>query len=316
MVSKLALKNFANWRWNTLEECINDVAGVLEPLSGVIDWQWFAAWQDRSHLDRFRHFLRTPSYFAELEFVAWYAKWLGEILRWVGTCRHGCARGVVCFFRGRLLRDAFPTAMQMLRDGYDEANAWEPSQWRGHLYLWQQSTAAVRFAFARGVECLSYLDKLPWLLARLDRPGIAKRAIDMFNAIPIHLHHPLSQEFLSPHHPSGLQMLVLEVDEDGCNVAPKLREAIQALQDIPLDDITGEGPHASAKRIIERASRGSFAWTAASCRLQQNLTTFETMCEASGHDAQTEWDRWSSVIKMKSRHCRSNRKPSDVAGWE
>ena len=313
MVSKVGLKNFADWRWCTLEDCIECLKGVLEPLSGVINWQWFISWHDHSRLDCFRRLLTSPIFFAEVDFVHWYSRWLGNLMRWVGTCRCECATGAACFWRGRLLRDAFTTAQNYLQEGLDAANNWEMAHWRGHVHLWQQSTAAVRFAYARGCESIAYLDKLPWILARLDIPGMAGRIIGMFDAMPMHAHHPLSVEFLSPHHPSGLRMFVDAIDEHGGNLHPRLREALQGLQDIPLDDVTAEGPHAKAKRIIERASHGSFSWTASSCRLDQNLETFQETCVASGRDPQTEWDRWSSVIKMRRTYCRSNRPQHQVA---
>ena len=92
--------------------------------------------------------------------------------------------------------------------------------------MWQQSTAAVRYVYARGVEAIQYLDKLPWLLARLDAPGIAARCVMAYAATPPHLHHPLPREFLDPGHLSGLRAMVDEVDEAGSNMHPTLRDAV------------------------------------------------------------------------------------------
>ena len=219
---------------------------------------------------------------------------------WVGGCKHHCAEGVACFWRGRRLRDAYVFAMNLADAMLEEGNGWEMQTYGGFLGIWQEGVGSVGGLYAGIKAALGYLDTLPWLLVRLDEPGIAQRCRDLWAATPRADHHPVTIEFMDPEHTSGLRAMVDAINELAEGICAFLRRAIDALQAIPLDDMVAEGPHAIAKRIIERAVGGSFSWTASTARLERNLELATTLPAAFGADLQTEWDRWSSVIKTKN----------------
>jgi hypothetical protein len=49
---------------------------------------------------------------------------------------------------------------------------------------------------------------------RLDRPGVARRALDLFDALPPDAHHRVSQEFLGLA-PGTYRQSVLDITDDG-----------------------------------------------------------------------------------------------------
>jgi len=245
------------------------------------------------------------------EFVYWLAHtWLGKLMRFVGTCRHGCPEGQPCFYRGRLLATAYETAKKSFEDALQECNEWAIGRF-GFVYIWQQGQAAVRRLFVTGMELIAYLDELPWLLARLRQEGVAARCLVKWALTPRDQHHVTSKEFLDPLDASGLEEDV-RLLADGQGITPKLDEAITGLENCPMDDIIGEGPHAKAKGIIQHAAGGSFEWCASTCRLDPNLDVVNPWCMAFDKDLQTEWDRWSSVVKVQHTERPSKLPPREV----
>ena len=287
--------------------------GVIDALAAHIDWTCFGNVADTVRLDKWKRALRLDSSFwTEFEFVLWFCVWLGGLLRWIGTCPCNHDKGVVCWWRGRWLHKAYNKALEVLREGLDEAAQWPMHRFRDNQVVWQQGVAAVRQVYALGREGVAYLKTLPYVLARLEEPGIAQEAIDLYAAAPAHLHHPLSNEFLEPGHGSGLRPMVEAIDDAGGNVAPALRDAIYARKAVPMDDVVDESPHARAKHIIEKAPAGQFKWTASSVRLTSNLEDMETLAPSMGVDIQTEWDRWSSVVKLKNTERRKRMRRKEV----
>ena len=162
-----------------------------------------------------------------------FCEWLDELMRWVGACRHNCAEGVACFFRGRLLKKAYDTGMRILKEGLDAANDWSMLKFGGMVDVWQEAIACARGTYAAGVDFLSYLNQLPWILVRLDTPGIKAQVLRLWALKPKERHHPLTREFLDPEHDSGLRAMVDNMNEDGSGVDGPLQEAICALENIP-----------------------------------------------------------------------------------
>ena len=180
------------------------------------------------------------------------------------------------------------------------------------MQLWQQGQAAVRSLCAGGRAAVRYLNKVPWLLARLDQPGVRAQVVRQWAAVPRERHHPLSVFFLDPLESNGLRPDVDLITDDAQNISPRLRTEIGKLQNIPMDDNIGEGPHAKAKQVLSHSTPASFPWMASTCRLEPNLTQTPDLAEASGMDLQTEWDRWSSVVKGHHWYRPSKHPPKKV----
>ena len=312
MVKSLSLTDIISWRWHSLRRDLCALEHVLPALASAIDWDWFSASGDPTRIGHARDALDNASFFAEYVFVMFITTWIDDLFLWIGRCRCGCAEGVQCFYRGRLLKWAYTHAVNAFNEGLAVAEEWVVNFFDGYVYVWQQGLAATRMVFNAGLQAVSYLDKLPWLLARLDMQGVARRCIELYNATPLHLHHELAVELLQEGHPSGYRELVDQIDEDGNGLLPRLRRMVDGLQNVPLDDIAAESPHAIAKRVIAKASSGGFPWAASSCRLSPNLEMVGSLASSTGGDIQTEWDRWSSVVKFKNTHRRAKLPPAEV----
>ena len=108
--------------------------------------------------------------------------------------------------------------------------------------------------YALAVDKINFLDRIPYLFARLREPGVKERCLQQWRAAPLALHQRVSCEFLQPGHSSGLRAHVDQVPPDGTNVHPDLATEIESIANIPLDDSVGEGPHAKATAIGRRAT--------------------------------------------------------------
>ena len=123
---------------------------------------------------------------------------------------------------------------------------------------------------AFGREMFRFLDVVPYLISRLNLPGIAKRALTQFDSCPESDHNRSSIAVFSSNSPS-LRPDVLMVRDDGSGVTPRLQFEIDSVNDISCDDTIDEGPHSSMNRIVASARAGNFAWQAATLRFKQNI---------------------------------------------
>lgn len=74
---------------------------------------------------------------------------------------------VECPRRGRRLAEAHAQVMGVLEGMLGESNDWAPGKFEGDTDLWSQCQGAVRFTHIYGKEKAAFLDKVPYLLARL-----------------------------------------------------------------------------------------------------------------------------------------------------
>ena len=299
VLETLVLPNVAEWRWHTLPECMEVLERCIRSIKDSFVYDWFASSdeRDRTRLDRIRRAFGSEDFMWQWSFVYWFSnQWLGKLMHWIGTCKHGCAEGVECFFRGRLLPWAYDTAKRFFEEGLETCNSWGISEFH-FVYIWQQGQAAVRAVFVSGMDAIEYLNDLPWLLARLRQPGIVTRVLDRWHETPREDHHPTSNKFCDPEDIEGLAADLHDMADDGTGITPALDKELSKIENIPCDDIAGEGPHAKASRVIHHSVAGGFEWCASTCRLNANLENGPKWCTACNRDMQTEWDRWSSVIK-------------------
>ena len=75
---------------------------------------------------------------------------------------------------------------------------------------------------------------------------------------------------------SPLRPLVYAFSVDSGRMPRMLEEACESISDIPFDDVIAEGPRASAKRVMAKTRRATWAWVAASLRVEQNLRGVRT----------------------------------------
>ena len=160
--------------------------------------------------------------------------------------------------------------------------------------------ATVRWVFAIGARKIDYLDRIPILASRLREPGIRDRCIQQWEAAPRHLHDRLSILLFDEDEPGSLRADVNAIHPDGSNVSDALGHEIDALGDGPMEDNTIEGPHARIKRVFDGARAASWPWVAATARLKQNLADMNQLIPSLGLDLQSEWDRYTSVVRPTS----------------
>lgn len=147
------------------------------------------------------------------------------------------------------------------------------------------------------MEKVGYLDKVPYLLARLHEPGVRARCLDQFGLVDPDGHHRLTRWFLDADHPDGLRQDVDRMHEDGSGMSDRLAAAVQSLSWVPMDDCVCEGPHAATKRLKMPASAAKWTWVASSMRLQQNIEDCRRLPEEVGTSIRASWSSYASVLQ-------------------
>eukprot|EP00959_Pyramimonas_sp_CCMP1952_P210179 4398161-Pyramimonas_sp.AAC.1 len=181
--------------------------------------------------------------------------------------------------------------------GVDTINDWTLQDFGGQVDLRNMCFGAVKYAQALCLRKLEFLDRVPYLFARLDEPGVAARTIQQFLSAPLEAHHPLTLEFLGPS--SVLKVHVHKLAENGGEMPDILFARVQSLKDVPFDDHVAEGPHAAAKRILSNGRSTRFPFVSATLRLNQNLRDKDGLLRETGATMQHIWNTWSRVVNMK-----------------
>ncbi len=184
----------------------------------------------------------------------------------------------------------------MLREG----NAWSIHDFDGRVRLWQTAQGCVRSAYSFASRKIDFLAAVPWLLVRLEEPGVTAECLRQWEEATPERHHPVTREFLDPG--QHLRRHVDAMGEDGSRISPELNAAIASLKAIPLDDSIAEEPHARAKRISEAARGAAWPWIASTMRLYQNLIDAHELSQ-DREDRQWMWTNYKSLLKTGSpRH--------------
>jgi len=160
--------------------------------------------------------------------------------------------------------------------------------------------ASMRAAHSFGTEMFGFLDRVPYLTARLSIPGEARRAIAQFDSVPKEHHNRNSIAVYSASQPS-LRAQVLAITADAKNISPALQFEIDSMQEINCDDTIDEEPHAAMKRIIAASRRGNFPWQSASVSLNQTLQDARDLPSALEVDSQDLWNRYTSLLQVKQK---------------
>ena len=86
----------------------------------------------------------------------------------------------MCFKKGRRLPQAHSFAMNPLRDGLAQADAGTVECFDGEREVLDAAQAVVRATFQLRVVKLDYLDRIPYLVARLRQLGVKSRCMTQF----------------------------------------------------------------------------------------------------------------------------------------
>ena len=229
------------------------------------------------------------------EHVDWFATHITDVERWGSSCPceidHG--NGVACHLRGRLLPFAWQYASAALQNLLEQVSQWEPERFSMDMDFLQTAEASVRATVARAYKKIHFLDRVPYLLARLDQgPTHAQRALAQYAEVPPEMHHRATLGFLVEGSP--LRHYVLALAEGG-DLRPFLESKVRWLQDIPLDDSVAEAPHAARRRWELKARGSKFAWLASSHRLDQNLRDVSAMAPMLDVPLQCIWNEYLRV---------------------
>ena len=146
-------------------------------------------------------------------------------------------------------------------------------------------------------EKFDYLNTLPWLLTRLNQPGVRDEALRQFESSPPETHHRVTLQFLGAE--SILRRDVLSMNADGTGLTKELFDAVHGFAFMPMDDAAGERPHAAARREWERARGASWPFVAASMRMSDNLHDACSLPKPLGVDLQHEWSTHKRVLQQK-----------------
>lgn len=310
LVQGMSIPNFAEWRWGTLLGCCIALSGSLASLAKHFDASLFRAAKDRTGISQMLAALRSEDWMVQFKFVHWFCQWLGGLMSWGRGCDcHGDAlragQEVNCPLKGRRIREAHAFATQELRRGLAEANSWGPHTWpSGGASLWLDCQACVRSVYEMATRKISFLDRIPYLLARLGEPGVRRRCVEQWESCSAEKHHRVSREFME----GELRGHIDAMSDGGTGISARLQLEIDSLAKVPLDDSVAEGPHASASRMIKHARGAKWAWIAATMRLDQNLADAKAIPDVVGDSAQDLWPVYKSVLHgpsaRDSRRCK------------
>ena len=220
-------------------------------------------------------------------------------MRWgTGCACHGdSGSDELCQLKGRRMPEAHEYMSAKLRQGLDEANAWTPETFSSSISEWQALQGMVRATVRMSFQRFIWLERLPYVLCRLDRPGVRDLCITLWDATPPEHRDRASAEVL---HPLATLRPDLEaMAPDGTGMSRRLLDFVKGMQGIPMDDSISEGPHARAKKIKDHSKACSWPWLASSLRVSQNLEDVREMVSALDLDLKDVWCRHKTVVKVK-----------------
>ena len=185
------------------------------------------------------------------------------------------------------MQNAFEYTMGKLREGMDEVNSWVAAHVEGCTNILAEVQGTVRGIIYLAVKQVSYLDVIPYLLGRLNEPGVRDRAMQQYRSAPARLHHRESVRMLGEE--SEYTEDIRNIGPDGSNISERLWREIEGILNMPFNDGTMEEPHNLANRVHQDAPASTWEWVASSVRLPQNLTDVRELVLKLGLNLQKEW---------------------------
>ena len=136
---------------------------------------------------------------------------------------------------------------EVLQGALSEVNTWEAERFGGDRVLLRQAQACMRGSFLLAQEKVAYLDELPWLLARLQEPGVRDKCLLQWEEGAKYAGDSLTEEFLAESAP--LRSDLIAMSPDGSGMSDRLWQAVDQLRQIVIGDMPGEGPHATMRHF-------------------------------------------------------------------
>ena len=315
MIEALKLPSIAEWRWGTLYKACRTLREVLGTLRVHFQFALFKNARDPIKVQRCASALRSDEWAWQFEFVCWFCEWLGSIQEWGRGCRcheaellDGSSGHVDCKWKGRRLKEAGEFVRIRLRAGLDECNAWTKHTFSCSDLDWTRLQACVRGSFHLAHARFKYLSLVPWLCARLLEPGVRDECLAQWASCSPEKHHPLTRRFCDPG--SALRQDLDVLLPDCSNASERLRDEVDSVAALPMDDSYAESPHALAKRVKLHGRGAKFPWIASSMRLGQNLEDIGELAPALNMDTRREWCRSTSILQVNPQRAhRSMRLP-------
>jgi hypothetical protein len=177
-----------------------------------------------------------------------------------------------------------------------QANSWTVDTWGLGNAFWIQAQGVVRQVHLMASEKFQWLDEVPYLLGRLNEPGVARRCLQQFERFEAEAHHRVSLAVLG--HNSPFRRAVEAILPDGSNISPALEMERRKIAEIPLDDSICEGPHARAAHVKQGSHGCTWEWLAASLRLRQNLDDMASLPPVLNHNIQGDWDTYKRILQV------------------
>lgn len=302
MMQSLKLPSIAVWRWRTLGEACASLSPALDSLIQTFNPAPYQNTRDQARLKLVKGAMTEPFWREGFQFVTWYTKWIGGIMGWIAGCDchdHDDPLRPTCMMRSRRLKSAHGFVCQALDDGLREANGWTRDRFQVPLDVFLSMQGCARATVHVAHMKVEYLNRLPYILVRLDLPGIRRQCLQQWQSAAPAAHHRISRFFLEEG--TDMRAAVDAIDDQGGNCAPMLRHEIRSLELTPMDDSIAEGPHALAKTIKDRSKASSFSWIAATMRVQQNVVDIENLRLALECDLSLTWASYKSILQVEER---------------
>ena len=225
---------------------------------------------------------------------------------WIGGCdcheeQLQAGEEVLCYMKGRRMRSAWDFVQRHLDSGLAHANSMSAARYAGDYNLLRQCQGCVRMVHGLGYEKFLWLDQVPYLLSRLDQPGVEAKTVEQWVSTSPQYHNRVTRKVCDS---SGELRADLDaVTGTGDNISPSLSHVMRSLALLPMDDTVCEMPHASGKRIAGSGAASKFPWVASTLRLQQNIADCRELPSKLCTSLEGPWSRYKSVVQPTPKQC-------------
>jgi hypothetical protein len=156
-----------------------------------------------------------------------------------------------------------------------------------------------RHTFAVIEQSLSWMNHLPFSLARCDTLERLTAARDEYMAQPCDQRHRVSTSFFG----EGTALaLVNKSIADGV-LHPRVAERVRAIALIPLAEHRGEQPHSVLHRQSLHSRRAGRTWHASTLRLEQNIQEYRKLSSVEDLALfRLEWGRARRLLQYSEKH--------------
>ena len=177
-----------------------------------------------------------------------------------------------------------------------ETREWDDTHFGDNVQLLVQVRDGVLSLESRGLEKFGYLPRIPYLIAKLDQPGIVEICFEQYARAPREAHNRNSVDLFDP---SGRFYEDVMAYKATRVMTPALHLRFCAIRDGPMDDKVAEAPHAIGSRIGQMTPASRWPWDAASMRLPQTIQDKESIIDKFGGDFQKLWDGYGMILQKR-----------------